>query len=405
MNEIPSSIDTLIVGAGISGLACALECQKNDKQFLLVEETERVGGKVGSMKEDGFIFDLGFQVYNTAYEATNSLLNLEKIDLNHFRPGAMVHDGNSFQMIADPLRDLGQAFGTLFSDISTIGDKLKVLKLKNSLRGYRIELDNEEDKSTNEFLLDQGFSERMIEMFFRPFFSGIFLENKLETSSKFFKYVFSMFNTGLASLPERGMQAIPDDLLEKIDKQNVFLGKKVVGLEGQKDILFDDGHSLKVEKLVLTGGSTDLTTRSIHEYNAVKTLYFSSKFKPENGEYIHLYPCDDLMNNIAIPTCVSGSYSESGDHLISVTIIENDLPEIDLINNVQKRLRTYYGGGESDYQFLKYIEIKEGTLCQRVGHFDKPKHEQDNIFIIGEQGTNGSIEGAVLSGLNVANFI
>ena len=143
MNEIPSSIDTLIVGAGISGLACALECQKNDKQFLLVEETERVGGKVGSMKEDGFIFDLGFQVYNTAYEATNSLLNLEKIDLNHFRPGAMVHDGNSFQMIADPLRDLGQAFGTLFSDNSTIGDNLKVLKLKNSLRGYRIELDNE----------------------------------------------------------------------------------------------------------------------------------------------------------------------------------------------------------------------------------------------------------------------
>ena len=405
MNEIPSRIDTLIVGAGLSGLACALECQKNDKQFLLVEGSERVGGKVGSIKEDGFIFDLGFQVYNTAYEATNSLLNLEKIDLNHFRPGAMVHDGNSFQMIADPLRDLGQAFGTLFSDISTIGDKIKVLKLKHSLRGYRIELDNEDDKSTNEFLLDQGFSERMIEMFFRPFFSGIFLENKLETSSKFFKYVFSMFNTGLASLPERGMQEIPDDLLEKIDRENVFFGKKVVGLEDQKDILFDDGHSLKVEKLVLTGGSTDLSTGSVHGYNAVKTLYFSSKFEPVNGGYIHLYPCDDLVNNIAIPTCISGSYSESGDHLISVTIIGNDLSEIDLINNVQTRLKTYYGGGESDYEFLKYLEIRHGTLRQRVGHFDKPKHAQDNIFIAGEQETNGSIEGAVLSGLNIANFI
>jgi len=402
---MPSTTDTIIVGAGPAGLACALQCQKNDKPFLLVEGSDRVGGRVGSIQEDGFIFDLGFQVYNTAYEITNSLLNLEKIDLNHFRPGAMVHDGNSFQMISDPLRDLSQAFGTFFSDISTIGDKLKVLKLKNSLRGYRVDHDNESDMNTYEFLLDQGFSDRMIEMFFRPFFSGIFLETKLETSSRFFKYVFSMFSVGLASLPDRGMQAIPDDMLSRIDRGSIVLGKKVIGMDKARNIMLDDGDSIQVENIILTGDSSCLVTNSSYKYNMAKTLYFSSRIEPAKGDYIHLFPCDDLINNIAVPTSISSTYTRNSDQLISVTILGNDLPEIDLIKDVQSRLVNYYGGENGNYEFLKCLEIKKGTLSQLVGHFDRPSFVHDNIFIAGEQDTNGSIEGAVISGLNVANLI
>ena len=164
----------------------------------------------------------------------------------------MIHDGTDFQIISDPLRDIRQLFGTLFSDISTLGDKIRILKLKGSLRGYEINRDNSKDKTTHEFLLDIGFSERMIEMFFRPFFAGIFLENKLKTSSKFFKYVFSRFNSGLASLPEKGMQSIPDNLMKKIDGKNVLLEKKVVEIGEQKNIIFDDGKKLRTNNIVLT---------------------------------------------------------------------------------------------------------------------------------------------------------
>jgi len=402
---IPSTIDTVIIGAGPAGLACALQCQKNDRRFLLVEKSNRVGGRVGSIQEDGFIFDLGFQVYNTAYEITNSLMDMDNIRLNHFRPGAMVHDGNSFQIISDPFRDVSQVFKTLFSNIMTMNDKVKVLKLKNSLNGYRIDRDNEADMNTYEFLLDQGFSDRMIEMFFRPFFSGIFLETKLETSSRFFKYVFSMFSIGLASLPERGMQAIPDDMLSRIDQGSVVLGRKVVKLDKDRNIMFDDGGSVLAENIILTGDSSCLMTNSSYEYNMVKTLYYSSRIEPAKGDYIHLFPCDDLINNIAVPTSISSSYTRNSDHLISVTILDNALPEVDLIKEVQNRLMNYYGGGRGDLEFLKYLEIKKGTLSQLVGQFNRPRSVQDNIFIAGEQDTNGSIEGAVLSGLNVANLI
>ena len=66
MRELSSDIDNVIVGAGPSGLACAIQCQKNNKPFLLIEKNNRVGGRLGSFNENGYIYDLGFQVYNTA---------------------------------------------------------------------------------------------------------------------------------------------------------------------------------------------------------------------------------------------------------------------------------------------------------------------------------------------------
>ena len=48
MHELPSDIDTVIIGAGPSGLACAIQCQKNNKPFLLIEKNNSVGGRLGS---------------------------------------------------------------------------------------------------------------------------------------------------------------------------------------------------------------------------------------------------------------------------------------------------------------------------------------------------------------------
>ena len=405
MRELPSDIDIVIIGAGPSGLACAIQCQKNNKPFLLIEKNNRVGGRLGSFNENGYIYDLGFQVYNTAYEVTNSLLDMESVNLNYFKPGAVIHDGTDFQIISDPLRDIRQLFGTLFSDISTLGDKIRILKLKGSLRGYEINRDNSKDKTTHEFLLSIGFSERMIEMFFRPFFAGIFLENKLETSSKFFKYVFSRFNSGLASLPENGMQSIPDNLLKNIDGKNILLEKKVVKIGEQKDIVFEDGKKLRTNNIVLTGESRGLVNEPIGEYNYTKTLYISSRIIPERKEYIHLYPCDDLINNIAIPPGVSSSYSENGDHLFSVTVLEHKISKDDLMEGVIKRLKGYYGGEKGDYKFLKCIEINQGTLRQLPGYFEHQTSQSGDIIISGEHQTNGSIEGAIISGIEAANSL
>ena len=121
--------DVIIVGAGLAGLTCAIKCKDLGREFLLLEKSQRIGGRVGSIKEDGYIFDLGFQVYNTAYHYTNSIIDGD-LQLKSFSPGAAIYNADTFEIISDPTRDLKQVFQTIFSSIASMTDKLRILKLK-----------------------------------------------------------------------------------------------------------------------------------------------------------------------------------------------------------------------------------------------------------------------------------
>ena len=402
-SPLASHTDIIILGAGPAGLACALKCQQLGREYLLIEGSNRIGGRLGSLYEDGYIFDLGFQVYNSAYVNTNRLLDLDELNLKYFKPGAAVHYGNSFQIVSDPLRDISKVFSTIFSNITTVSDKLKILSLKNSLSNYNIEEDKTDDITTLRFLKQYGFSEKMIDNFFIPFFSGIFHEKTLDTSSKFFKYVFSNFNNGLASLPEKGMQAIPEQLMSKIDIECVMMEKTAINIDDGKKIIFDDGDIIKGENIILTGESTSLAEKIKYEYNEVNTIYFTTENEIENGDYIHLYPEDDLINNIAIPSSISSAYSNGHSHLISITILEYDCSDLELIKKIRKRLSNYYGGEPGSYDFLRTFSISKATIKQPVGHFERKKIVKNGLIIAGEQATNGSIEGAIISGLNAAD--
>ena len=65
--------DVLIVGAGVAGITCALRCQEMGMNFLIIEKNDRVGGRLGSVYEDGYTFDIGFQVFNSSYHETKNL--------------------------------------------------------------------------------------------------------------------------------------------------------------------------------------------------------------------------------------------------------------------------------------------------------------------------------------------
>ena len=49
----------VILGGGISGLSAALELKKAGKEFILLEATSELGGKIKSISQDGFIIEAG----------------------------------------------------------------------------------------------------------------------------------------------------------------------------------------------------------------------------------------------------------------------------------------------------------------------------------------------------------
>ena len=398
-------VDTVIIGGGLSGLSCAVRLEEQKRDYILIEKSNRLGGRVGSVYENGNIYDIGFQVFNTAYQNTIRLFDKNEIKLRMFKPGAVIHDGSSFKLISDPLRDPKQLFVSLFSSLSSFKDKLRVLSLIFDLSNYDIQKDKSEDMTTIDFLKKRKFSEKFIELFFNPFFAGIFLEKDLKTSSKFFKYVFSNFSKGLACIPQNGMQTIPDLIAKNINSDRILFNQSLEKIEDGKLLIFNNGLSLQASNIVLTGGSHEKIGLNPVKYNSVENLYFVSDIDIKNGKYIHLFPKDNIINNIAVLNKISKHYCKS-NNLLSISIIgHNSKDKLD-IALIKKRLSNYFGGNESNYDYVKNFSIKNATIMQRNNFFQSNSQPTPKGFIIaGDHSFYGSIEGAVLSGIKASEKV
>ncbi|MCB0995982.1 MAG: FAD-dependent oxidoreductase, partial [Acidimicrobiales bacterium] len=228
-----ATTDVCIIGAGLAGLACAGELAGAGVDTTVVEATDRVGGRVATDAIDGFLVDRGFQILLTAYPEAHRQLDLDALDLCRFEPGALVFTGGRLHRVADPLRRPGALLDTLRSPIGTPLDKLRILRLVLSVRrGAAADLLGRPDRSTLEQLDAVGFSDTMIDRFFRPLFSGIQLDPHLEVSARRFAIILRMLAVGDTAVPAKGMAEIPRQLATALPEGAVRLRCPAEGLDG-----------------------------------------------------------------------------------------------------------------------------------------------------------------------------
>ena len=78
----------VIVGAGLSGLACARALTARGVEAVVLEADDAVGGRVRTQRQDGFLIDRGFQVLLTAYPEAQAVFDYDALRLGAFAPGA-----------------------------------------------------------------------------------------------------------------------------------------------------------------------------------------------------------------------------------------------------------------------------------------------------------------------------
>ena len=92
-----------ILGAGLSGLACATTLFRAGKKVVVLEKREKVGGRVSTEKSsEGFLFDEGFQVLLSSYPELSHFVDLETLNLQTFNSGALIFNGQKLELLANP---------------------------------------------------------------------------------------------------------------------------------------------------------------------------------------------------------------------------------------------------------------------------------------------------------------
>ena len=404
-------VEVAIIGAGLAGLACAIELQKNKIDFQIFEASDGVGGRVRSDVVDGFTLDRGFQLYNPSYAEGKRLLDYQDLDLKPFTPGVAIRDGKRLRLVVDPFRSRDFRFrllrdlpGNPFSQLGLVRYFLKYLITSDA------QIATTKDISAQVSLTKSGIKGSLLEKLFRPFLQGVFLESELSTSRKFLDVVLKNFLQGIPSVPAKGMQEISNQLAAKLPKEKISLNTKVLSISGNK-LTTSEGEIEARKIVVATDPTTAISWLKLEpkKMHSVTTWYFkadksiNSIVKAKPILFVDAQKNGPLTNAVVI-TNAAPSYAPNGEVLVSASAISPN-ENADLLS-VKKHLSHLFGVNTDSWQLIKEYKIKE-ALPAMIPPFSLVSSNQINndLFVAGDHRVTSSIQGALLSGTNTATLV
>jgi phytoene dehydrogenase-like protein len=409
-----SDKQVIVIGAGLAGLCAARHLTRNGIDCTVIEASDGVGGRVRTDLVDGYRLDRGFQVLLTAYPEAKKELNYETLDLHPFNPGALIRFRGNFHKISDPLRQPADLAATIFSPVGTLLDKANVARLRWDVqRGSVDDLFQRPSTSTLQRLRQAGFSEAMIDRFFRPFFGGIFLDRNLGTSSRLFDFIFRMFAQGDTVLPAGGIEAIPRQLAETLPEGTIRLKTKVEALT-EDGVQLAGGESLRADAVIvavegpeaarLTGEVQDPGVRS------VTCLYFTAERAPISQPILILNgDGTGPINNLCFPSQIAPSYAPPNRALVSVSVLGDPGDDDELLRaKVQGQLTEWFGYPAKEWAFLRSYRVRYAQPAQPPGALEPPQRPirlRPGRYVCGDHRDNASINGTMVSGRRAAEAL
>jgi Phytoene dehydrogenase and related proteins len=338
------------------------------------------------------------------------------LNLKTFRPGALVRYLGQFHRVLDPFREPIQAVATVCNPIGTIADKLNIARLRIDLSLAAVDdILSAQEVSTLDCLRARGFSQSIIERFFRPFFGGIFLEKELATSSRKFDFLFRMFSSGDTAIPALGMQELPRQLAARLAAGSIKFNARAKSLSDQT-VNLENGETLEAPHIVVATDGIAANrllyeTESIGPERSVSCLYYATDKPPLNEPILVLNgDGDGPINNLCIPSAVSPTYAPAGQSLVSVSVIDAKTGGNDesLEQSVRQQLKDWYGESVESWRHLRTYRIPNALPQKNPPTQFHGTHRyvvRPGVYVCGDHMSTGSINGALESGRAVGQLI
>lgn len=396
-------LDVVIVGAGLAGLTAARQLAKAGLRIQLVEAADQIGGRVKTDVIDGFRLDHGFQLFNPAYPAARSVLNISELELKKFKKGVRVLQD---QEIIELGRNLTDSIHFLRQF-----DKHELLNFSKylaiTLFSNTDSLAKRANVSAAQALVGAKIEGELYRSLLKPFLSGVFLNSDLTTSRIWLDEVLRYFVLGRPGLPKYGMQEIPNQLSRGIT-DFIQLNTQVTQVETNQVISSEKSWSAKYVVLA-TDPVTTAKLLSITQpmMNSVSTHYFSIKHR-NRGPRTKLLAIDGSASpgpavNSVVLTDAAASYAPAGYDLVATSMIGAQSVDLAQIQSHTALLHTL---NPADLTPIKSFEIP--AALPKTDYVDKTKlkaFRSAGIYVASDLIATPSINGAISSGQKVADEI
>ncbi|MFJ9084043.1 NAD(P)/FAD-dependent oxidoreductase [Streptomyces sp. NPDC102384] len=399
--------EVLVVGAGVAGLACARDLLSAGVDAQVLEAADEVGGRMRTDRVDGFVVDRGFQVCNTSYPQVRRRVSLRGLRLRPFTPGVLIHAPGGRLRFSDPTRrprtvpDLlpGRLAGP--RDLAALG----ALSARDMLAPARL-LKKSADTTTRTALAAAGISEDLVERFFRPFLSGVFLEDELETSARVFHLVWRSMLRGTLCLPTTGVGALPRALAAALPPYAVRLETPVAELT-DAGVLTTGGEEIRARVVVIAtgpGAVLALLPQVSTPGSRVVTTYYHVAPRSPLGEPTLLVDTERRFLNTCVLSDVVPEYAPPGHTLVATSVLGRDTEGRE--RAVREAAGEAYGTGCDGWDLLTHRTVEDALPAMTP---PQPLTQTTRVtpgrYVCGDHRATGSVQGALASGSRAAREV
>ncbi len=417
----------IIAGGGIAGLAAASLLIQQNQPVVLLEASDRVGGRVRTDIVEGYRIDRGFQVIPEAYPALTKVVSMQEIGPRRFDAGAVIWDGKTQHRLISPFSEPKALPGLIGSHAISLSDKLRLAKLAATCRMAKWEtaaaasVTREGSQSALAMFEEAGFSSQFITRFAKPFWGGISLDPTLSLSAGPALFTLKMFTEGAAIIPEMGMQALPDAIAERHPDALVRLNtpvEKLVIEDGKATGVIAGGEMIAGSAVVVaTDGPAAKALTGIEaiptEGVGCTTVYLAGSRDPGIGKVLLLNGSGfGGVNHLAPLSTVAPSYAPQGKHLIAAVLLET--PDLrgrnpdSIVQLARADAARMLGQNIEDWEAISTVTVPFSQFRQPPGfvaHLPRNRTDTLGLYLAGEYTVDASQNGALTSGLNAATAI
>jgi protoporphyrinogen oxidase len=235
----------------------------------------------------------------------------------------------------------------------------------------------------------------------------VFLEDQLETSSRFFHLVWRSMLRGSLCLPRHGIQAVPEQLAAALPPTTVRLETLVSALTGQ-GVLLADGTERPADVVIVATGPAAATRLlpglQVPATRTVTTVYHAAPAPPLAEPTLLVDTERQVLHTSVLSEVTPGYYAGNGRALVSTSVLGGG--EENTEAKVRDRLAALYQADTAGWEHLATYTVEGALPAMAAPHpLTRGSRVGPGRHVCGDHRATGSVQGALASGARAAREV